>query len=350
MINMNRRTEKLTHSRGRVSGFTLIELSVALFLAVFLMVGVAEIFKISTQTASRTEAMSDTYQMARGVLSTLADDLSQAAPDGYFHVLPQQLGVKFSQSNSRAYYRFDGLFFTAVGSYRQMGEVNKGDYGAGAQIYYGPGVRQAGSGKPYWREKSGAYPDSDQRGVLLVRKAYVLDGQPTSGGSSVPTIPMVPPVSSSSFAQMAQENVFNMLSRYRIKPAIGELTTSLYQKIDVEGGAMGYDPNIDFLLADRVSEFFVEVWGFDSDRGGYGWLRPYVDTKRMDRNYIWTLGQNNPQFSDQPTMPELVRVTIVMHPHSDLAPLNQQPYASQRNKFKGDVFRRVIRLPGPIAR
>jgi Tfp pilus assembly protein PilW len=82
MNKMRQSTAACPALRSRAAGFTLVELTVALFLAVFLMVGVAEIFKISSDTASMVEAVSDSHQMARSALNMLTQDLSQFAPDG----------------------------------------------------------------------------------------------------------------------------------------------------------------------------------------------------------------------------------------------------------------------------
>lgn len=349
-------------------GFTLVELTVALFLAVFMMVGVAEIFKISADTAKQVEAISDTHQMARGALNLITEDISQAAPDGYFFILPISMkaslpdvfgklptGHDLYSYRREAFYRFDTLYFTAVGRFRQLGGGGSA-IAPGAQIFYGPGLRQAGSGNVGFRAGIDSDPpDSDQRGALLIRKAFLISENPDPMSSATaPLIRSIPAISNSIFAQMALENIHSTLPRHRIKPIMDAKTVLTdFQPIDVKGSAAGYDRNIDFMVADRVSEFIVEVWGYNTSTQQMEWIRPSVSVQRdkpdkPDTNYIWTLGAKNVRLSGIPTMPEMIRVTMVLHPHNDQEPL--QPFTHYSKKFVGDVFRRIIRLPGPVVK
>ena len=379
---MNHELSLARVGRSKAGAFTLIELTVALFLAVFLMVGVAEIFKISTRTASRVEATGDSYQMARSALSRISEDISQAAPDGYFYVLPQMMRVPLPPEfngmgldpggkpprGQWATYRFDTLYFTAVGKYRQMGEaVTTPAVSPGAQIFYGPGLRQASKGSMSnagWRAGIESNPaNSDQRGALLIRKVFLQTGVPTSSTSAL-QLNALPAFSRSSFSQMANEIDTGHITGtlpvvHRVKHLLGaDAFVTSYPPVDVAGGPTGFEPNIDLVVADRVSEFFIEVWGYDSAAvpPRMGWIRPklkmdnngnYVATE-FDRYFIWTLGKKNASVTSVPTMPQMVRLTMVMHPHSDQAPL--RPYDNYTNKFVGDVFRRIVRLPGQIAR
>lgn len=379
---MNIRSNYPASRRRRPSaarGFTLVELTVALFLAVFMMVGVAEIFKMSANTAKQVEAAGDSYQMARGALNLITQDISQAAPDGYFYIMPQNMRVNlptvynslptnhhlyapvpsYNKPYPLTHYRFDTLYFTAVGRFRQLGEVaSNPKIAPGAQIFYGPGLRQAGSGNVGFRAGIDSDPpNSDQRGALLIRKTYLISGTPDPMSSATaPLIRSIPAVSNSIFAQMAVESIHTTLPQHRIKPVMVGIdggSESDFQPVDVVGSAAGYDPNIDFMVADRVSEFIVEVWGYDTAGGKMGWIRPKIDIPRdppdkPDTNYIWTLGAENVKLLGVPTMPEMIRVTMVLHPHNDQEPL--QPFTHYSKKFVGDVFRRIIRLPGPVVR
>lgn len=73
--NAERRTQKLTRARA----FTLVELMVAIALVLVLMVGVSKVFKITTDTVSANQGISDNTRNARAAQAVLARDIGANA-------------------------------------------------------------------------------------------------------------------------------------------------------------------------------------------------------------------------------------------------------------------------------
>ncbi len=300
------------------SGFTLIEVLTAVALTAGLMLGVIEIFKMSTDSASQTEQASDAFEMGRGVMAQLESDTSMFAPEGYLSNSACMLGS----------YRFDNLAFsvalaapTSAGlSYyngsaaaQRTDPINSANLmAAGGQVVYTIGGR--------WQTfpassitKSGWYVgtrnDSDPRGAVLVRKFYnnrssfpssttynkIFLGQGLGGTGGAPLIYSgisngTALVQNTSMIQAATEyltttfNNLNWLNTpiYRLATVNPTSVPVLFSGtsvssvpfnpiapvINVPDPSAPYTPptaqtNLDErdnVVCDRVSEFFVEVW------------------------------------------------------------------------------------------
>jgi hypothetical protein len=134
-------------------------------------------------------------------------------------------------------------------------------------------------------------------------------------------------------------------------------TSAAWVMVDENSSTHTYHPSVNWVLADRVSEFFVEVWAMQQN-GSYQWYRPDPVTQPQNvRKLLWCGNAPNCQNWYQRTMPRMIRVTLVVHPHTDTAPLSQEPYAAAAarkpspytNKYQGMVFREVFRVNGLVA-
>ncbi|MBN2581995.1 MAG: prepilin-type N-terminal cleavage/methylation domain-containing protein [Planctomycetes bacterium] len=372
----------------RGPGFTLVEIMAAMSLAVIIMLGVVQVFRMATDSVSKAEATSDSYQMARGLFSILQKDLWATSRDGYLYVQPGMLlNPDESRSSSGTYplsgdidstsaYNYDCLYFSAVGRFREVGTGSQNpDESAAAEIFYGPAYRKGKKATNPWASpEKDSDKQADARSVCLVRKAFLCE---STMGTNVVPVSGSPVTSKHTFIKMQEENTLKDMTtmKYRLTP----LTTGAAYGYSVSGSPIvdvydkdGFDPNVNFVLSDRASQFLVELWVWDGK--AFRWQRAagrnrsfgegsYWTTRRtytsgeyakdttvdssgdldLNEKYLWCGYRPNPGFDRQPFMPQMIRVTVVIHPHSDQAPLYDQPYAGV---FRGDVFRQVFRLTG----
>jgi hypothetical protein len=165
-----------------------------------------------------------------------------------------------------------------------------------------------------------------------------------------------------------------------VDPVIDTSTTNW--SIGFEG-YVGYHPSVNYVVAERVSEFFVETWEADS-AGSFDWRRedtasksafypssggdPYLRPRLWCGNApspftvpltgdVYTRqGVSNAPQVIQPNMPTLIRVTVVVHPHNDTAQLTSESYAGNildpmpayEPRYRGQVFREVFRINGLV--
>jgi hypothetical protein len=327
--------------------------------------------------------------MARGVFSVLQKDLWSASHQGYIYIQPSMLlnpedtrdtaGKYFGKvsTNTMRWCDFDGLYFTAVGRFREMGTgAGNPDEAVAAQIFYGP-ARRSGNGEvsPWAASRYNA----DSRSVCLIRKSFL--GGPNLSAAAL-RVNSLPTAAQHTFAMMQRENEFSASPSYRLTPQLvgssGDYGSSTSQIINVDFGTGIPSPNVNYVLSERVSQFLVEVWAWDGSK--YKWQRATVPSTQglrsytgpvagsyltsklafgastgayggasgndgpVDTKYLWTGYRPNPKFAAQRFTPQMLRVTLVVHPHSDQVPLYDKPYGSFQ--YRGDVFRQVFRLAG----
>ncbi len=385
MRTSNAGVERIGGARRRrpAGAFTLVEIVAAMALAVLIMLGMVQVFKMASEAVSNTEATTDSYQMARGIFSGLQKDLLGFTPEGYLYVQPQrifnphgrtctadrtptcrkELGTNPSGSESmettKHWYNFDTLAFTAVGRNVEMGlGSNNPEESSSAEIVYTYGRRAANGKINPWAGTP--FTNADSRGTCLVREAFLNAGELTGH--------IVAPFQSvkwtrSSFIMMQQENEWKVSPKYRVSPMrIGSSDGfgNMAQKIDADERG-GFDSDVNYIVSDRVSEFMVEVWAYAN--GELGWQRPIGEPIKTDGSphYLWCGTKRNPKgevtykYSNPTrevtythfTMPNKIRVTVVIHPHNDQAPLEDHDYSTPSTfKYRGDVFRQVFRLSG----
>jgi len=359
--------------RRRPAGaFTLVEIVAAMALSVIIMLGMVQVFKMASEAVTNTEAVTDSHQMARGILSLMQQDLMCFSNDGYLYILPQRIAnPHISDDNIKYWYNFDTLIFTAVGRFKEMGTGSANPQeSSSAEIMYSYARRDnpdaPDSSLPGAPSDQGPNPwdgtpfnNKDPRGVCLIRKAFLGAGQ-MSGGSILPGGPVTGP--RSCFIMMQQENKWKSTPSYRISPMriTGNSGYGNMAQIVDASEESGFDSNVNYIIGDRVSEFMVEIWAYGN--GELGWQRPWPagEPGKTDGSphYLWAGTRRNPEGEvtcryppattdvthHHYTMPRMIRVTLVVHPHNDQAPLGDQGYGGK--KYRGDVFRQVFRLSG----
>ena len=385
--------------RRSAGAFTLVEIVAAMALAVIIMLGIVQVFKMASEAVTNTESTTDSYQMARGIFTMLRQDLMRFSNEGYLYVLPQRIfnphgrectvdrrpavnclsrigrnpgaisGGTIVNAQTDDWFEFDTLIFTAVGRFVEMGLGSKNPQeSCFAEIMYSY-ARRAASGATTSPWSGTAFKNTDPRGVCLVRKAFLGAGEMT--GSTSPLGPVTG--TRSSFIMMQQENTWSASPKYRISPMrVGSTGYgNMAQIIDADEKA-GVDSNVNYVIGERVSEFMVEIWGYSADK--YQWLRPPGEPHKKDGSphFLWSGTRRNPEGkvtynytfrnniprAKRETyynymMPKMLRVTVVVHPHTDKAPLEDHAYCESRRppetstyKYRGEVFRRVFRLTG----
>jgi len=371
--------------------FTLVEIMAAMSLSVIILLGVVQVFKMATDSTSLAEATSDAYGVGRAIFRVLQKDLAALSPEGYLYIQPSMLlnpedtrddktgeYFKKSSTNTMRWCNFDCLYFTAVGRFQEMGTgSNNPQDSAAAEIFYGPARRSDGSRVSPW---AGSMQHADGRSVCLIRKAFLSGPTMTAAALRVNSTPTA---GQHTFLMMQAENVFSASPSYRLTPlavgSSGDYGSSSAQIIDVDFGSNMPQPSVNYVLSERVSQFIVEFWGWDGSK--FKWqratlapsqgMRKYTGpgsganyyTSRLDFNastgfgggsttegpvdtkYLWCGYRPNPKFANQPFVPQMLRVTVVVHPHNDQTPLSEKPYGSYQ--YRGDVFRQVFRVVGP---
>ncbi len=379
-------------ARRRAAGFTLIEILTAMSLAVLVMVGVAQIFKMTSDMVTESEKISDGYQMGRGAMTVLQHDWSRMTPEGYLCVVPTEVPWSYQHSSGRIgdYWpyscRFDTLAFTAVGLFEDLAYDGSGQppTSTGAEVAYTFGAR-VGTGtqvRPYARP---AAADCDPRTMLLLRRPFLMkagDEASDYSGYTSKGLLINDEVyeAKGCMALLAADRwtTNRNVSKFRVSPppALPSSGASYKQPLvnvlpAVSGeGFPTFESNVNMVICDRVSEFFVEVWA-KGQSGSHQWQRLKVtarseESKRID--YLWCGNGRNPKYKTsgdvkhQPFMPSMIRVTLVVHPHNDTALLRHQPYAGNfpvnrsstprdevyPKKYRGMVFRQVLRVPGLV--
>jgi len=351
----------------RAGGFTLVEIMSAMALAVLVMVGVAQIFKMSSEAVSEAQAASDAYQLGRGAMNMLQRDLARQVT-GYVCAIPGEVHtrVTLSRQSYTVRYRFDALMFPAVGTFEEMGVDPPGGQrpamSTGAEIVYVVAGR-ATSGQsvlPYVEVDPNK--DDDPRTMLLVRKAFLMSGTPEYAGYSSPGLAVNSEVTAGRgcLTLMAADRWNDgAFAKYRVSPApILDSENAVYQplvhvepQVDASGFPV-YEPDVNIVVCDRVSEFVVETWEHDR-RGRDVWCR-LSDGEPYRRRGLWCENGRNPGNNYQRFTPKMIRVTLVVHPHNDTALLRQQSYAGNIQsgypaKYRGTVFREVFRVNGLVA-
>lgn len=369
--------------------FTLVEIMAAMSLSVIILLGVVQVFKMATDSTSLAEATSDTYGVGRAIFTVLQKDLAAMAPEGYLYIQPSMLlnpedtrdntgaYLKKSSTNTMRWYNYDCLYFTAVGRFQEMGTgSNNPQDSAAAEVFYGPARRSDGGTVSPW---AGSMQHADGRSVCLIRKAFLCGPTMTAAALRVNSTPTT---GQHTFLTMQQENLFSASPSYRLTPILvgsgGTYASSSAQIIDVDFGSNIPQPSVNYVLSERVSQFIVEFWGWDGSQ--YKWQRAtlaptqplrkytgpgsgtYYTSRRdfsagtgsyggasgtegaVDTKYLWCGYRPNPKFANQPFVPQMLRVTVVVHPHNDQTPVYEKPYGSYQ--YRGDVFRQVFRVVG----
>jgi len=379
-------------------GFTLIEILSAMALAVLIMIGLAQVFKISSQAVSETEATTDAYQQARAALTMLQRDFGQSAPI-YVWLIPGQIrnDVMFRGSNRTVNYRWDTLYLTTVGQEYEMGDDPPRQGGplvsGGAEVVYTYGMRSR-AGPPlspfeyYSKTEATSFYQGDPRTTMMVRKAFLLNGQnpPQKNTTALilksqvaapPTENSAPPMGNLTLMMIDRwAPGTSTFPPYRV--AAYDANFANQPLIHVEPAVNGqgfpsYKADVGWVVADRVSEFFVEayVWDPNATPPGYTWKRETPAPSgssdavvRASRQMLWCGNAPRPTclngasgngpwgYAAQANMPGLFRVTMVVHPHNDTARIDQLPYASSLTttepKYRGMVFREVFSVNGVL--
>lgn len=358
---MTRNHSGCNRAAGRQGGFTLVEILAAMSLAVLVMLGVAQVFKICSDAVSEAESLSSGYQLGRGVMTMLERDLRSFTNEGYLSVIPEDVTAP-QLSGGNVTYRFDTLLFTVVGRTEDM--EGSSAAGTAAEIAYTFGGRDAT--RAYELIATG---DSDPRTMILVRKVFPVRCDITM---ATPHYPMGlyykndPSRAKGCLAFMAVDR-WNLTSpivaaraKFRIAAparmsninkadAQPEVTTTL-------GTGGSYASNVNTVVCERISEFFVEVLTGEST-----WHRaePTNFAGRLSGHWGGNLkvgmASASPAYGTYKDtyMPRMIRVTAVVHPANDQKSMQQQPYAgdipaSYPRKYRGMVFRQVFTLNGVL--
>lgn len=369
----------------RVGGFTLVEILTAMALAVLVMLGVVQVFKMTTDAVSEAQKLGDAYRAGRGTMSTIARDLTRFTNEGYLAAFANDIPVKsfVGGRQETVKYRHDTLAFTVVGLSREMeSSVGNPGIGTAAEVVYTVGARSEGAGGTLRPSEVISKTDEDPRGMLLVRKVFPVSGTPTISGYSGMGLRIAdaPASAKSSLSLMAMDRWNDATPRYRMAPPpqITSNSAPSYPRVNVvptydSNDFPSYDSTVNLVVCDRISEFVVEVLTTDW-QGKKSWSRPHT-LSRSYKEALWCgnmrsplrrismiktnegilTGTIRPQNVMQLCMPSMVRVTLVVHPYTDSRLLRQQPYAGDiptkfYKKYRGMVFRRVFRLNGVINR
>lgn len=82
-------------SRRRPSGFTLVELMVAVALVLLIIVGVNEVFRLTSDTVGAGQSLSGALRDQRATRTTLEEDFAHVAPDGPALIIRNQAVAAF---------------------------------------------------------------------------------------------------------------------------------------------------------------------------------------------------------------------------------------------------------------
>ncbi len=82
-------------NRRSSAAFTLVELMIAIALVLILMLGVSRVFRITGETISANQAVSENTRYARSIQSTFTSDIAHVAPDGACMVLMSERKTAF---------------------------------------------------------------------------------------------------------------------------------------------------------------------------------------------------------------------------------------------------------------
>lgn len=361
---------------GRQGGFTLVEILAAMSLAVLVMLGVAQVFKIASDAVTEAESWSSGYGLGRSTFSMLERDLRCFTNEGYFAIISADVPASLVFGGTTRYaaqnptnpdkYRFDALMFTVVGRTEDM-EGNTGTgaattVGTAAEIVYTFAGRQGSSGGtvlPYEVISTG---DDDPRTMILVRKVFPVKGNPslTGYGSS---LQWYNPSSKANgaLALMSVDRWNDMgISKFRVSVPLtamaGNNATSQPKVTTTatwSGGFPTYDSTVNTVVCERISEFYVEALVGAS--GAESWQRPAL-TGRSAGLWCGNLRAATTSYAPfkETYLPRLIRVTAVVHPANDQRPLRQESYAGDipsgyPRKYRGMVFRQVFSLNGRLS-
>ncbi len=374
------------NTRGASPAFTLVEVLWAVLLGVFVMLGIVQVFKMSTEAVSEAKSISDAYQTARGVLSMLDQDFAQQTREGYVALVPGQISLQVGYDHSADFWiahgrqgasnrhwanglLFDQLILTCVGRYEEIGTAATDPaVSGGAEVLYGPGCRlgEAGTSAQPWLK-----PDTrhgDPRRMLLCRKPFLLGGVTAMSPYSQEVLPSAEDVapggvgSPNSTLNLMMADRWTARSRgmspkYRLTPARpgdwDELPQVRVVPTRVSQGYETYEPNVNWVIADNVSEFFVEFWAMDR-HGEWGWQRPMPNSGgygSIYHQYLWCGHAANVAdvgHDRYRRTPPALRVTVVVHPHNDVTLFEKQRYCTRQEKYRGYVFRQVFRVNGVL--
>jgi prepilin-type N-terminal cleavage/methylation domain-containing protein len=136
----------------RKSGFTLIELMVAVVVLLVVMIAVGRIFSVTSSVSASGVAISETLQQAVAIEQQLREDISKVSDDGFLairHVavpnnIYQYILIDDTQPET-AIIRFDQLVFIRLGTTTPVGLISSGSGDFAGQtfasvVYYGHGV------------------------------------------------------------------------------------------------------------------------------------------------------------------------------------------------------------------
>jgi len=148
----------MTTARPLRGGFTLIELLVSMLLLVIIMVSISEVFKISSDSATRIAADAEILTASAAFRETVSDQISKMT-DGLLVIdCPAPMGPTDQRAEIRGGKRFlrlrhDRLVFMThgdVGEYQSFTDPTRGDpvnvnmkqtaNSAEALVYFGPGI------------------------------------------------------------------------------------------------------------------------------------------------------------------------------------------------------------------
>jgi prepilin-type N-terminal cleavage/methylation domain-containing protein len=296
----------------RHSGFTLVEMIVAATVMAAVMMGLVQVFRMTTSAVSEANDALEAYQQARGVFSALSRDLAGVTKDGYLRIsIVDQAGRADGEGGGA--YSSDLLVFTTTGICGGVVDgVSSNWVAAAAEVVYTSNTRVSGGG---WLE----FPwDGDAHSVrkgVLSRQAYLIYPEAAPGSADY------------SAGDVAGS------------PSLGELgtlaegTTRYNQDYgymwpySVEHGFTDNSYLVGWVMATRVGEFKVEY--LDAATGE--WVRGAG---------TWGRGQG-----DSSAWPKALRVTVVIFGPADRAPLAEsRNWDADTNKFQGYVFQQIFLL------
>jgi type II secretory pathway pseudopilin PulG len=365
-------------SRG---GFTLVEILAAMTLAVLVMLGVAQVFKISSEAVTEAESLSSGYQYGRALMTTLERDLRCFASEGYLAIIGpnavdsagegvlvnQQFGSSTPTNPLKVRYPFDTLMFTTVGRYEDVesGTPTSLPMGTAAEVVYTLAARKdpGTTLSPYQTITTG---NADPRTMMLVRRVYPVNAttanmssgttQPATwrtAGMAVTTSPKDSKYSCLAILSTDRWNDRTLGFRLRWPAVVPDVPGSSTPQPQVDttvtwtDGFPTYPDSVNMVVCERISQFYVEVLIGDT------WRHVESATNRFVAS--WSGHQRLAATTDATLkgtcMPELIRVTAVVHPENDQKPLNLQPYAGNipdnyPKFYRGMVFRQVFGLNG----
>ncbi len=369
-------------------GFTLVEILAAMTLAVLVMLGVAQVFKISSEAVTEAESLSGGYQYGRALMTTLERDLRCFASEGYLAIIGpnagsgtapgstgilinQQFGTYTTTNPLKVRYPFDTLMFTTVGRIEDLesSTATSAAMGTGAEVVYTLAYRSepGGTKSPYLTISTA---NADPRTMMLVRRVYPINNTTvnTTGNSAVTTAWRAGGTTSSPGVTSAPKDTrytcLTALSTdrwndktlgFRLRypavipddPASSAPQPQVDTSVTWSDGFPTYGDSVNMVVCERISQFYVEAFvdgawrhvSNASNRFAALWCGNLRLASTLDAALAGTC------------MPELIRVTAVVHPANDQRPLKMQPYAGNipdtyPKFYRGMVFRQVFALNG----